>query len=258
MRIKYSYISTDLLHVYFDMYIIFCFSLNTIWCILSSFSIEKCFTHLSIQGILASVSALLYHHYRLTIPIRIVTILTIFTTFSLSLANMIILFTVSTNSSILMLYLFNIGFTTLLQSFISRFNNFDDYMIYCLGIISTAINLFNNKIELIFLIPVIAVALHLNNRLLRCCTHVIRAIMLSSIMLALCTIPYITFIASSILLSKSYGYLEPLPHKSTSCIPSYGFKSLLCNIIFYTIIFIAAELGIINMRFRVAPSINKS
>ncbi|MCS7111805.1 MAG: hypothetical protein RMI45_01830 [Ignisphaera sp.] len=151
-------------------------------------------------------------------------------------------------SSILMTFLFNTGFVTLLQSFIAKFNNVDEHMLYSLGITSTIINLLklNNKSELIFMTLIVITTLYLNNRLPKYCTHAVKALILFSIMSTFYTMPHITFVTSSILLSKSYGYLESPPNISTGYTPSYGFKSLLYTVASFTLISIVIELRIID------------
>ncbi|MCX8199792.1 MAG: hypothetical protein N3E36_07275 [Sulfolobales archaeon] len=233
---------------YFDALITFFFSLDVLLHLLNRSLLEECGVILLIQGILISVTAFLHQHYCLTIASKMITILNIFIVLNLSLINMLIPHKLHMGSSILMTFLFNTGFVTLLQSFIAKFNNVDEHMLYSLGITSTIINLLklNNKSELIFMTLIVITTLYLNNRLPKYCTHAVKALILFSIMSTFYTMPHITFVTSSILLSKSYGYLESPPNISTGYTPSYGFKSLLYTVASFTLISIVIELRIID------------
>ncbi len=236
--------SSNLNTLYFDTLIIFFFSLNILLHLLNKFTIEECSISFLIQGVLVSITMLLYQYYRLTITSKMMTILNVLTILNLSLINMLLSYMLYTDS-IFIAFIFNIGFVLLLQSFIVKFDNVNEYIVYCLGIASMAINLFSNRIESILVASIAIVILYLNNRLSEYCTHTVKVLMLYSILSTFYSLPYITFITSSILLSKSYGYLEPPLDISVNCTPSYGLKSFIYTITSFTLVSILTKLGII-------------
>lgn len=220
------------------------FSLDTVLYLLGRLTLDECGIIFLIQGMLALIVMLLYPYRRsyLTLISKAVVTLNIPIIINLSLSNTLVLYRMYNLNSILTVFLFNIGLVFLLQSFIAKFNNADEVFVHCSGIASIIINILGNRIELIFT-ALIVVMLYLSKKILWYGECVIKMLMLYSILTVFHRLPHIIFLTSSLLLSKSYGYLESVPDAHTGCIPSYGFRSLIYTIVSFTLISIAIKLG---------------
>lgn len=225
--------------------IVLFFSLDAVLYLLGRLTLDECSIIFLIQGMLALITMLLYPYrqYHSTLISKTVVALNIPIIINLSLSNTLILYRMYNLNSILTVFLFNIGLVFLLQSFIARFNNADEVFMYCSGIVSTIINILGNRIELVFT-ALIVVLLYLSKKILWYSECIIKMLMLYSILTAFHRLPHIIFLTSSLLLSKSYGYLESVPDAHTGYIPSYGFRSLIYTIISFTLISIVIKLGV--------------
>jgi hypothetical protein len=197
------------------------------------------------QGISIFIIILLNNNYDTAIFSKMSMALNIHIVLYLSLINTIL--SKQYLGNIFTSVLFNIGFIIFLQSFIMKFNNIDEYMIYSIGIISTLLNLFKAKIELV-LIALVAtyITIYFINKLPWYITCVIKIIMLCNILMLIKNMPYLFFVVSSVLLSKSYGYLE-FPGTAIGHVPSYGFKSFIYTIISFALILMFIRLNLIDL-----------
>lgn len=220
------------------------FSLNAVLYLLGRLALDECGIIFLIQGMLTLIAMLLYPYRRSysTSISKAVVALNIPIIINLSLSNTLLLYRMYNLNSIPTVFLFNIGLIFLLQSFIAKFSNADEVFIYCSGIVSIIINILGNRIELVFT-ALIIVMLYLSKEILWYGECIIKMLMLYSILTVFHRLPHIIFLTSSLLLSKSYGYLESIPDTYTGCIPSYGFRSLIYTIISFTLISIAIKLG---------------
>lgn len=243
MLTKTSYSNRNI--IYFNTILTLLLSLNVILYLTNKLTLNECIVFFLTQGISIFIIILLNNNYDTAIFSKMSMALNIHIVLYLSLINTIL--SKQYLGNIFTSVLFNIGFIIFLQSFIMKFNNIDEYMIYSIGIISTLLNLFKAKIELV-LIALVAtyITIYFINKLPWYITCVIKIIMLCNILMLIKNMPYLFFVVSSVLLSKSYGYLE-FPGTAIGHVPSYGFKSFIYTIISFALILMFIRLNLIDL-----------